>query len=86
METPMVIPRLIRSSAQMLQATGDPDAQITKGLDSLRAIAFGDGDSQVSIDQGEWKEEWWNELQSAKFPKTDVRGLLPVNSLAFIDY
>jgi hypothetical protein len=53
----------------------DDEDQI-EGLDVLRKEAFQDGNKASDIDQEHYKEEWWNELATATFPRQDVSLLL----------
>jgi hypothetical protein len=70
LEKPIVIPNLIRKTAELLLIV-NPEAKMN-GLDELKAMALADGSGGNTIDQGGWKDEWWNELEAAIFPRWDV--------------
>jgi hypothetical protein len=68
---PAAVPFLVKGCAAFLML--DDNNQI-EALDELKGIAFKDGMKPTDIDQGRWKEEWWNELEAASFPCQDVSG------------
>jgi hypothetical protein len=73
---PATIPFLVKKCAAFL--TLDENDQI-EALDILKGMAFKDGMKPTNIDQGRWKEEWWNELGAASFPCQDVSSFPIVN-------
>jgi hypothetical protein len=71
LDTQIVIPDLVRKVAQLLSPANGRDDRMN-GLDDLYKFAFISSNTPSSIDQGEWKDEWWNELEKAAFPHKDV--------------
>jgi hypothetical protein len=70
LEKPIVVLPLLRKCAEILNEL-KVDERLNN-LDALHSMAFYDGTGPSSIDQGEWQNDWWNELAKASFPHDNV--------------
>lgn len=84
LEEPMHIPPLIRKCAHIFSVNKCEDQM--NGLDAIHTVAFYNGAVPSSIDQGEWKEQWWNELPTASFPQSDVSNFISLHELLAIRF